>query len=204
MKLSSLAVSRPPGMLCYTCPSCAFQTFPIQILRQKKLAPVAVYALFKHHKNCHDHKPLEEVERLFLEDGKDYFRCPQKGCTFIAKIHKSNNNLPANGDGNQGKRICLAKLGRHFMQEHDFPQSQNCFSWNKSHPCCNQGSDSNSLSFFCPRCPFSIPLRSRVQGNLEKYTEFSLHYALHLYDNEGKQLNPQHIATPYHSRPQQL
>jgi hypothetical protein len=107
------------AMLCYSCPSCAFQTPPMdpQSLKLNTKKKSSMRILFNHCKTVHDDgivvilplpppptcqetrlktKPptliqLEEDARL--TEGEDYFKCPQEGCPFFVSFLSRGESL---------------------------------------------------------------------------------------------------------------
>jgi hypothetical protein len=106
------------AMLCYSCPSCAFQTQPIdpQSLNSKQLyskKKSSMGLLFDHCKTVHDdgippsrsltgivivgiRAPtlIQLAEDARLKEGEDYFKCPQEGCPFFVSCLSRGESLP--------------------------------------------------------------------------------------------------------------
>jgi hypothetical protein len=188
------------SMLCYSCPSCAFQTHPMDPqsltysqLNTKKISSMRL--LFNHCKTVHDDyygiSPLTLIqleEDARLTEGEDYFKCPQEGCQFfvscllsrgeslqqyIDQSKKNKNNF------RYSRKSCgHSKLGRHFIEQHDIPPSSAAGAGADHRRHCEQIMRRNTDSFQCFRCEYTTPYfgYSTVTGT-SGYRYLCTHYA---------------------------
>jgi hypothetical protein len=193
------------AMLCYSCPSCAFQTHPIdpqslnsKQLYHKKISSMRV--LFNHCKTVHDDSltltltQLEDDARL--TEGKDYFKCPQEGCPFFVSClsrgeslqqYKGRTKKNNNYFRYTRKRRGQTKIGRHFIEQHDIPPigAAGIGAEADHRRDCERILRRNTDSFHCSRCEYTTPYlsNSRITGT-SGYRNLCTHYAaLHLFPN---------------------
>jgi ssDNA-binding Zn-finger/Zn-ribbon topoisomerase 1 len=208
--------SNKSKLICYSCPDCEFQTAPLdkeKFLEEKgdrlwlRKRHTAMHSLFKHYKEQHccsnrryimkstavTSRGLETDVRL--KDGKDYFRCPKAECKFLVlclrKGQSVGDHLEDSHNVRKARRLTsLSKLGRHYMQAHDFPEGDFSSRF-RNHPCVPK----EKTCYLCPRCDFTV-LWTGDKGKHKDYDKFSWHYSKHLYKN-GVQLNPQPLVSPF-------
>jgi hypothetical protein len=191
--------------LCLTCPFCPFQTRPINCRvggaeRLSNMRRNSMYPLFKHCKSEHDNTSssskgtVKDIKKL--KEGKDILWCPQDGCPFLVHVLKSGETLDEfrSKDYNvryNRRKLCVAKLGNHFLKEHDFPLR----NFRGTHPCEQRlGGDSGTV-LQCPRCEFNVPLKE-CRENKTAHEFFRYHYGQHISRGEMASINNHGTPSP--------
>jgi hypothetical protein len=197
------------AMLCYSCPSCAFQTHPMdpqslssRQFNHKKISSMLL--LFDHCKTVHDNgiglltlTQLEDDARL--KEGEDYFKCPQEGCPFFVSCLSRGESLQQYIYNIKKKKHCRknrkfrgqSKLGRHFIEQHDIPPGLGVVDEADHRRHCEQILRRSTDSFHCSRCEYTTPyLSNSRQVGYEESRCFFRHYAAHHLIGKGKLSNP--------------